>query len=235
MGFDKDGWGVLYMVWGTSHDPLLSRATESLQQYHPDLPVHVHRVPETEAGSGSAEMFLTKAAMASLSPFEKTLYLDADTIVMGPLDYGFEKATQFGLACCICECPWAQRYGGLRQMEGLIEYNTGVLFFTGDANPVMSMWERLARVVDSSTRYVDNGVEKTMEHNDQGAFARAVEITRFNPYVLPLNWNFRPRWHRSFFGPIRIWHDVAPPPDDIARLNAYYRNPEAIYMDVRLS
>ena len=235
MGLNNDGWGALYMVWGDSHDPLLSRSTDSLKRHHPDLPIHVHRVPEKEGKSGSAEMFLTKASMAVISPFQKTIYLDADTIVMGPLDYAFEKAVQFGLACCICECPWAQRYNGLRQMEGLVEYNTGVLFFTQEATPVMYMWERLARVVDSSARYIDNGVEKTMEHNDQAAFARAVEITRFNPYVLPLNWNFRPKWHRSFFGPIRIWHDVAVPPAEISDLNTYYEKPEAIYLDVRLS
>ena len=25
--------------------------------------------------------------------------------------------------------------------------------------------------------------------------------------MLPYNWNFRPQWHKSFFGPIKIWHD----------------------------
>ena len=74
-----------------------------------------------------------------------------------------------------------------------------------------------------------------MEHNDQAAFAKAVEMTGFNPYVLPLNWNFRPRWHRCFFGPIRIWHDVVEPSSEIVQLNKYYaENPQAIFMDVRM-
>ncbi|MEJ0070814.1 MAG: hypothetical protein WDO24_21130 [Pseudomonadota bacterium] len=36
------------------------------------------------------------------SPFETTVYLDADTVVLGRLDYGFEMAERFGLACCHC-------------------------------------------------------------------------------------------------------------------------------------
>ena len=223
------------MVWGHSHDHLLERSLNSLKCHHPELPVHIHRISEEDGQSGSAAMFLTKAAMANISPFENTLYLDADTVVMGSLDYGFEKAERFGLACSICECPWAQRYTGLRQMESLVEYNTGVLFFTKQAAPLFYLWERLVRTVDSSVRYIDHSVEKVMEHNDQAAFAKAMDMTGFNPYVLPLNWNFRPRWHRCFFGPIRIWHDVVEPSAEILRINNYYaENPQAVFVDVRM-
>lgn len=235
MGLTKDSWGVLYMLWGDSHEHLLKRSLESLKKHHPELPVHIHRVPKGDKENGAAEMFLTKASMAGISPFENTLYLDADTIVMGTLDYAFERAASFGLACCICECPWAQRYAGLKHCESLVEYNTGVLFFTQKARQIMYMWERLVRTVDSSVKYIDHGVEKVMSHNDQAAFARAVEMTGSNPYVLPLNWNFRPRWNRCFYGPIRIWHDVSNPSPEIYTLNGYYDNSDAIFMDVNLT
>ena len=235
MGVTREGWGALYMVWGHSHDQLLDRSIAALKKYHPDLPIHVHRVPLGDNNCATAEMFLPKAAMATISPFERTLYLDADTIVMGPLDYAFEKAEQFGLAGCICECPWAQRYAGLKQKESLVEYNTGVLFFTPKAEQVLYLWERLVRTVDSSVRYIDHGVEKVMQHNDQAAFAWAMEMSGFNPYVLPLNWNFRPKWNRCFYGPIRIWHDVNLPPAELYQINALYDDPNAIYMDVSLT
>ena len=235
MGFSKQNWGVLFMVWGESHDQLLERSRNSLNLHHPDLPIHIHRVENTNRDSASAVMFLAKAAMAKLSPFENTLYLDADTIVMGPLDYGFEKAEQFGIACCICECPWAQRYKGLKHMDGLVEYNTGVLFLTKKAQPVLYLWEQLARVVDSSVRYTDENGENVMDHNDQAAFARAIEMTGFNPYVLPLNWNLRPRWQKSFFGPLRIWHDIAPPPPEISSVNSYYENEDPIFFELRMT
>lgn len=235
MGIAKDSWGALYMVWGHSHDRLLERSLDSLKRFHPDLPVHVHRVPHDPEHAPTAEMFLAKAKMSLISPFENTVYLDADTIVMGSLQYAFEKAEQFGLACCICECPWAQRYAGLKHSAGLVEYNTGVLFFTPRARDLLYMWGQLARVIDSSVRYVDQGGEKVMSHNDQAAFAKAVEITGFNPYVLPLNWNFRPKWHRCFYGPIKVWHDVQPPPAEVAQINAFYSNADAIFRDVHLT
>ena len=235
MSLNFNKCGVLYMVWGHSHDQLLERSIESLRAYHPDLPVHVHRIASDHGASGSADMFLTKASMASISPFENTLYLDADTTVMGDLGVGFEKAERFGLACAICESPWAQRYTGLRQMEGTVEYNTGVLFFTQKTVGLFNLWQQLARTVDSSVRYIEHGIEKVMSHNDQAAFAMAVEMTGINPFVLPLNWNFRPRWHRCFFGPIRIWHDVVPPNKEITDINRYYKeNSQAVYFDVSI-
>ena len=84
----------------------------------------------------------------------------------------------------------------------------------------MYMWSRLVRTVDSSLDFITpDGRFATMQHNDQAAFARAIEMTGFNPFVLPFNWNFRPKWHRSFFGPLKIWHDQKPPVAEILDIN----------------
>ena len=145
--------------------------------------------------------------MFEFSPFEETLYLDTDTVVMGNLDYGFSKAVQFGLACSICECPWARRYS---QLNGdMVEYNTGVLFFTRKAKPVFDGWRHCVQQIDSSIAMFSNGRIARMPLNDQAGFALAVERAGLAPFVLPYNWNFRPRWHKSFFGPIKIWHDYS--------------------------
>lgn len=221
--------GVLYMVWGNSHDHLLARSMASLRKFHPTLPIHVHRVDAMGEEVASTEMLLHKTKMAKISPFKTTLFLDADTTVLGSLDYGFEKARQFGLACCVCECPWARRYNGLKFSGDLIEYNTGVFFFTESAQPLMYMWERLARVVDSSMYFhTSSGQIAIMRHNDQASFARAVEMTGFNPFILPLNWNFRPKWHRSFFGPIKIWHDTSPPIPELVQISLNQSQTETI-------
>src|SRR5438067_13488813 len=97
------GRGVLYMKWGEKADRYYQRSVASLRKFHPDWPVHVHECP-TDSN------LLIKANMFDFSPFEQTLYLDVDTYVLGALDYGFEKAAQFALACCICENPWARRH-----------------------------------------------------------------------------------------------------------------------------
>ena len=112
---------VLYIVWGKFNEALLKRSQESVETHHPSLPIEVIRLPENAS-------LLDKANMLDLTPFEETLFLDADTVVMDNLDFGFEKAALTGLACSICECPLSRRYNGIR--GDVVEYNTGVIFFT---------------------------------------------------------------------------------------------------------
>lgn len=217
--------GVIYLVWG--NDPkfahALMRSRKSLAAHHPELPVEVIEIDAADPFKG----FLEKARMADLSPFRETLFLDVDTVVMGRLDFAFGKAQQTGLACCICECPWARRAAGIS--GDVVEYNTGVLFFTERARPVFDAWARLAPVLDSKLVFLwPDGRRTFMPHQDQGSFAAAVEETGFSPFVLPLNWNFRPQWQRSFFGPIKVWHDFADPPPFFDQMKGYYDRPDAI-------
>ncbi len=161
----------------------------SLKQHHPELPTHVVSLPDNST-------LLDKARMFEVTPFEETLYLDIDTVVLGKLNFVFEKANTFGLACSICECPWGRRYGGLS--GDTIEYNTGALFFTRKAKPIFDAWARNATTLDSSIQHIGNdGRLLHTPYNDQGGFAKAVEDAGVSPFVLPLNWNFRPQYYMS--------------------------------------
>ncbi len=200
------GRGVLYVVWGSFDEMLLKRSMDSLSAQHPELPIEVARLAEDST-------LLDKAGMHELSPFDETLYLDADTVVLGDLRFGFEKAARHGLACSICECPWARRYAGI---DGeTVEYNTGVLFFTDQARPVFDAWTDRVRSVDSSIIFHHGDGLARMPLNDQAGFAEAVEATAYPLFVLPYNWNFRPKWHKSWYGPLKVWHDYEPVPDAI--------------------
>jgi hypothetical protein len=217
--------GVLYTVWGRDDktERALARSRKSLNAIHPELPVEVIRVDVDDPVKG----LLEKSRMFERSPFRETLFLDADTVVLGRLDFGFRKAQDFGLACSICECPWAQRYAGIKGET--IEYNTGVMFFGERAKPVFESWTRLAPQLDSSIVFLGpQGQLLRMPYNDQCSFAAAIEATGFLPFVLPLNWNFRPQWQRSFFGPLKIWHDYAEVPAFFAEMQKYYHQPGAI-------
>ena len=202
--------GILYITWGNKSDDVLERSMASAARYHAELPIHVVRLPESAT-------LLEKSKMLDMTPFEETLFLDADTVVLGRLDFGFDKAKRHGLACAICECPWARRYGGLA--GDLVEYNTGVLFFTGSARPVFDAWQELAFSVDSSIPILHQGRIHRMPLNDQAGFALALERHGFLPFVLPMNWNYRPKWHKSFFGPVKIWHDYAVVPPELHAWN----------------
>lgn len=211
-------WGVLYVVWGEEkrYGPVLDRSIASLKRHHPELPV---RVMKMDLPGDPTRPLLAKADMINMTPFDHTLFLDADTVVLGRLDHGFRKAEQFHLAVSICECPWARRYDSVD--TDMVEYNTGVLFFSAKARPVFEAWARLAPVTSSVTRWMDSdGRLKGMNHNDQASFAIAVEQSGINPFVLPYNWNFRPSWHRSFFAPVKIWHDYSEPPEELLHLSA---------------
>jgi hypothetical protein len=107
--------GVLYIVWGEKVEPLLQRSMSSVRKFYPDMPIEIVRGVEDPV-RGLAQ----KSKMATQSPFESTLFLDADTVVLGNLDYAFERAEEFGLACAICECPWLRRYG--KEEGDQIEY-----------------------------------------------------------------------------------------------------------------
>ena len=226
------GRGVLYIVWGDVAVAAAERSRRSLAKHHPELPVeflHLGNPPDPFL------LLAEKAKMMELSPFDETLFLDADTVVLGRLDFGFEQAARHGLACVIGDCPWARRYN--KSLKGdIVEYNTGVLFFTRKAQPVFDAWRRLAPILDSSSLVVQDGkVQGVQPYNDQCAFAAAIDETRFSPFVLPINWNFRAAFQRTFFGPIRIWHAYDEPPQVFFDLAKYYESDDAIiqYADLK--
>jgi hypothetical protein len=223
--------GVLYIIWGDAGRRLMERSLASLRTFHPELPVHVHSLPDD---LDPMRGLLEKSRMMDLSPFETTLFLDADTVVMGGLDFGFAQAERFGSAAAICECPWAKRYAGVS--TEIVEYNTGVIFFNPRVKPLFDRWRALSQTLDSTSFNIAPGHDgvSCMPFNDQASFAQAVDDTGMLPAVLPLNWNFRPRWQNSYFGPIKIWHDYMDPPQPIIDNNAYYLdNPDPVYQCVR--
>ncbi len=202
--------GVLYFVWG-KFDRLLQRSIDSLQKSNPGLPHHVVRLPD-----GSS--YLDKAAMYAESPFDVTAYLDSDTVIFGNLNYAFERAEKFGLACCINESPWARRYEGLKDSGDEVEYNAGVVFFDKTkSKPFFDAWQACVREIDSSSEFLAIEGIRRQGCNDQAGMTKAMVDTGFNPFILPLNWNLRPAWHRSYVGPIKIWHDYHEPPAELIR------------------
>jgi hypothetical protein len=223
--------GVLYIVWGQGIEPMLQRSMRSVRAIYPDMPIHVVRGQE-DAVYGLAQ----KAKMGAVTPFESTLYLDADTVVLGNLDFAFERAEEFGLACSICECPWLRRYGAAEGDQ--IEYNTGVLFFSPASKRVFEAWDSLARTTPGRSRWLTmNGVLQGMEYDDQASFARAVRISGFNPHVLPINYNFRPHFYPTVFAPLKVWHGRHEVPEVLATMSGECERGERLvtYVTLRIA
>lgn len=221
--------GVLYMVWGDEARGLAARSVESLARHHPDWGVRVE-VLEDPPGD-PWEAILRKAEMFDRSPFQHTLFLDADTLVLGDLSFGFAAAHRHGgLAAVLCESPWLRRYRGLRTWGDVPEWNTGVIFFDRSAEPVFRRWRELAAGMDSSSLFFldDSQQPQCQTANDQAAFGAACWELRRAPYSLPHNWNFRPQFHRHWAGPLKIWHDRRDMPAGIADAMRVYDDPGAV-------
>jgi hypothetical protein len=217
--------GALYMVWGD--DPkthgAIGRSMETLKEWHPLLPIEVCRLP---AGSS----LLDKAAMFDRTPFDETLFLDADTQVMAPLDEGFVQAARHGIALCVNINPWARRYQALRQRGDLVEYDTGVIFFDRGAARVRDVFDewKKQRELDSASLFIGPSGINRMPVNDQCSFAVAMDEQKFSPFALPVNWNFHPKWNRTVWGPIKVWHDYGEIPDCMRRWNDEQSTSDAV-------
>jgi hypothetical protein len=211
--------GVLYIKWGNAMDGLLERSMRSVEHFHPELKIQVHEEPPNST-------MLCKVRMMEVSNFDTTLFLDLDTVLAARVDFALDRAEKHGLACCINECPWAKRFPAFTGDE--IEYNTGVLAFTRAAKTVFDGWQQMAARINSDFPFHDGKTVKIVKFQDQAPFAGAVAETDFNPFILPLNYNFRPAWHKLFFGPIKIWHDPETPPPWLAAWNEEQSLPGAV-------
>jgi hypothetical protein len=221
--------GIVYLTWRGDFDVtnVLQRSLASIRYWHPELPHEVIEMPE---GSN----LYCKSEMFDRSPFDETLFLDADTTVMGKLDYGFQQAKKHGIACCVNANPWQRRYYKLPwDHPDTVEYSSGVVFFDKShpqAGGVFDRWRYLTARPDINTasRFVGPHGLREMPLNDQALFSRAIQEENFNPFILPLNWNIYPRWQKHFWGEIKVWHGYDDIPQEVVNWNAGQRKEDAI-------
>lgn len=160
------------------------------------------------------EGFIRKSEMIDNIPegYESYLFLDSDTIVLGDISFGFDKANQYGISLSPEPHYCLDRYfnfGKILQKEsikcsGQLQYNTGVIFFRLDdsVKTVFQKWRHLAGKYFSDF------------NNDQPYFTMALEACSFNPYTLSINYNYRGTGEH-ISGDVRIWHSHFPMPEGI--------------------
>ena len=104
--------GVLYCATGDLYQKRARLSAYSLKKFNPSLPcclftniedkdnIWDRTVISEKSKDGFHQYMLDKITALSLSPFEKTLYLDSDTYILDNIDELFSLLDRFDLALC---------------------------------------------------------------------------------------------------------------------------------------
>ncbi len=183
--------GVLYVAYGARAHREAAESIKTLRQ-HSDLPVAVvsdkalpgvQHIPLADGGWGGR---LAKLSLAELSPFESTLYLDADTRVRGDISAGFDiladgwdvviaPSSRQG-SDVLGNVTMADRQATLAQLgRDVLGLQAGVLWFAKDrARPLFAAWREEWR---------------RFGRQDQGALLRALARVPVRVWLLGSPWN----------------------------------------------
>ena len=142
--------GVIYLAFGTVYFIMALRSIRSLRQTNPDLPVTLVTnldVPKSDIpiltkddtlivlGDDQSQNRLLKTSINQMSEYDKTVFLDCDTLVLGELRSGFDFLDYFDVACRLN--PYPQTRKGKAEVAVLDSlsvrdcphWNSGVMFF----------------------------------------------------------------------------------------------------------
>lgn len=145
--------------------------------------------------------------------YDAFCFLDTDTIILGDISLGFEKAMLHGIAMSPAPHYSLDHFWGFAgamnaesvALKGQLQYNSGVIFlapgYPGAAS-VFARWRSLA--ASHLTHY----------KNDQPYLTLAMEMENFNPYTLSIGYNYR-GFGDYISGEVRIWHSHGDPPSDL--------------------
>lgn len=183
--------GVIYVATGRRHLDEMIQSAQSLRDHMPGLPVVLFTdqsdIPsrvfdEIRMLENPRHSFVDKIAPLCESPFEKTLFLDTDTLLCAPVNDLFELLDRFDLA--VTHAPF-RHDRPFSTPTCFAELNTGVMVYrnTPSVREMFQRWLKLyAREVEETGKL----------DSDQPAFRAAVyQSPEVSLYVLPSEYNLR--------------------------------------------
>ncbi len=206
------GIGAIYIITQDSrYTGLLLNSAASLKRVMPDLPItvfsqfpiespHFERVIRVE---GSQDGFYDKTLFIQQTPYERTLFVDADIYVVDPVPELFAILDQFDFAATHEEylnTDWWNRYPRPDIPPSFPEFNTGILAYKRSAqmDGVLKDWSELYRSFLES--------HPGQKINDQPFFRAAVygHDVRFATLTREYNCKFRGQGYLN--GRVKIFH-----------------------------
>lgn len=202
--------GVMYMTWGENAIAQAKQSIYSLRRFLPHIPVMV--VGDRAAGEGfkadrsvdfyhcSADPFnedqkkgfkflagRIKPLLAAISPFERTLYVDADTYFQRPPSEGFQLLDRWDV--CLAETQTrtlAEGIAGKEECQATAEeFGSGLLLYH---NSGMIFWKKNDRTLRLFIEWQKQW-NRYKGWDEQVALLRALLRTDVLYLTLPYTWN----------------------------------------------
>ncbi len=204
--------GAVYIITqDPRYVPMLITSAESLKRAMPDLPItvfsqfpienplfeNVIRVEPTQDG------FYDKATWIEKTPYDRTLFIDADTYVLDPVPELFSLLDQFDCAATHEEylsTDWFKRYTRDDIPSSFPEFNTGIL--------LLKRSEKMQRLLRNwGDLYRDYLHEKPgQELNDQPFFRAAAYHSDIRIATLTREYNCKYRGQGYLNQRVKILH-----------------------------
>jgi hypothetical protein len=204
--------GAIYIV---TRDPryvqLLCISAERLKTMMPDLPITVfsqfpidnpcfERVIRVEP---SSDGFYDKTRLIRQSPYQKTIFVDADIYVAQPFPELFALLDKFDCAACheeYADTDWFHSYPLPEIPSSFPEFNTGILLFNRSPriDRLLAQWDELYQ------QFLKQ--KPGVAINDQPFFRAAVYHSDIRIATLTREYNCKFRGQGYLTGPVKILH-----------------------------
>lgn len=189
MNFTAQSYGIIYVATGTRHVAEAVRSAQSVRKHMPQVPIILYTDQVNVTFKVFTEIWEIDQPLHSFgdkilplkeTPFERTLFLDTDTYVCGPIYDLFEILERFDLAAS--HAPYRPARSFVTP-NCFCELNSGVIAY---------------RKTPETTRFFDNWfqlyqtfVATTDSTPDQPAFRQALYESSLQLYILPPEYNLR--------------------------------------------
>jgi hypothetical protein len=204
--------GAIYIITQDSrYTGLLLNSAASLKRVMPDLPITVFSQFPLESSAfervirveGSQDGFYDKTLFMQQTPYQRTLFVDADIRIVDPVPELFTMLDQFDFAATHEEylnTDWWNRYPRPDVPPSFPEFNTGILAYKRSPrmDSVLKDWAELYR------SFLENHPGQKI--NDQPFFRAAVYSSEVRIATLAREYNCKFRGQGYLNGRVKILH-----------------------------
>jgi len=205
----RSGNGILYAATGRKFVAEAEASAASVKRLMPQIRIAL----ASDSASGSkdfdvqieikdaAHSFIDKILAMKATPFERTLYLDTDTFMLGQPSGIFELLDRFDLAAAFE--PARFLYGIEGVPDSFPELNTGVVLFNSKSQvfEAIDEWHQLYKHEIAEMESIGRKA-----WHDQLSFTKMVFGSKLAFFVLPPEFNARILLPQQVSGQVKIVH-----------------------------